>query len=92
MFPVATLEGAKANVQALGLPEHYVAGKILSADSNYHSEEKLQACAQEPVDASIPDAHFRGREPRVATQERHTPQPEARFTLSDVTYDQQHES
>jgi hypothetical protein len=40
------LEGAAANVQAMGLPAHYFVGKILSADSDYHSEENLKTCAQ----------------------------------------------
>lgn len=35
------LAGAKANTEAIGLGEDYFAGKILSADSNYHSEENL---------------------------------------------------
>src|SRR5919109_4081344 len=62
------LEGAKANVQAIGLPEDYFAGKIFSADSNYHSEENLKQCAQEQLDAYIPDPLFRHRDPRFATQ------------------------
>jgi transposase len=85
------LEGAKANVQAIGLPEEYFAGKILSADSNYHSEENLQTCAQEQLDAYIPDAHFRRRDPRFAPQGRHHPPTEEKFTVADFTYDREHE-
>jgi transposase len=85
------LEGAKATVQTLGLPEDYFAGKIFSADSNYHSEENLQSCAQAQLDAYIPDPYFRHRDPRFATQARHHPPTEEKFTVADFTYDREHE-
>jgi hypothetical protein len=81
------LESAKAHVQAMGLGEDYFAGKILSADSNYHSEENLQTCAQEQLDAYIPDPHFRHRDPRFATQARHHPPTAEKFTEADFSYD-----
>jgi hypothetical protein len=81
------LDGAKENVQAIGLSEEYFAGKILSADSNYHSEENLKTCAQEPLDAYIPDPHFRHRDPRFATQARHHPPRDEKFTEVDFHYD-----
>jgi transposase len=83
------LEGVKAHAQALGLPQDYFAGKIFSADSNYHSEENLQACAQEKLDAYIPDPHFRRRDPRFATQARHQPATDEKFTAGDFTYDRE---
>jgi transposase len=87
------LEGAKAHVQAIGLGKDYFAGKILSADSNYHSEENLQTCAQEQLDAYIPDSHFRRRDPRFATQARHQPptdeKVDEKFTEADFTYDRE---
>ena len=83
------LEGAKANVQALGLPEGYFAGKIFSADSNYHSEENLKTCAQEQVDAYIPDPHFRHRDPRFASQARHHPPTDEKFTAANFTHDRE---
>jgi Transposase DDE domain len=82
------LERAKAHVQALGLGEDYFAGKILSADSNYHSEENLKKGAQEQLDASIPDPHFRQRDPRFATQARHHPSTDEKLTEADFTYEQ----
>jgi hypothetical protein len=81
------LEGAKAKVQAIGLGEDYFAGTILSADSNYHSEENLQACAHEQLDAYIPDNPFRHRDPRFATQARHHPLPDEQFTEAAFTSD-----
>lgn len=86
------LEGAKAHVQAIGLGEDYFAGKSLSADSNYHSEENLRTCVQEQLDAYIPDSHFRQRDPRFATQARHQPQPpppNEKFTEADFRYEQE---
>jgi transposase len=77
------LEGAKANGKAIGLPEEYFEGKILSADSNYHSEANLTTCVQAKLDAYIPDPHFRQRDPRFATQDRHKPHPQEQFTLED---------
>lgn len=83
------LEGAKESTKAIGLGEEYFTGKILSADSNYHSEENLKACAQEQLDAYIPDPHFRHRDPRFATQARHQPPTEEKFTEAYFLYDQE---
>jgi transposase len=85
------LDGAKENMQALGLGKDYFSGKILSADSNYHSEENLQACAQAQLDAYIPDTHFRHRDPRFATQARHQPPTAEKFTEADFIYDREQE-
>src|SRR5262245_57330869 len=67
------LGGAKAQGTAIGLGEEYWAGKILSADTNYQSEEHLKAWAQAQLEASIPAPPFRHRDPRFAPQAR--PQP-----------------
>lgn len=48
-----------------------LAKATLSADCSYHSEENLKACAAHQVDAYIPDNHFRQRDPRFESQERH---------------------
>jgi hypothetical protein len=81
------VEGAKANLQAIGLPETYLEGKILSADSHYHSEGHLQQCAEAKLDAYIPDPHVRQRDPRFATQARHKRPTEEEFTLAEFAYD-----
>jgi transposase len=86
------LEGAKAHGTAIGLPQNYFEGKRFSADSNYHSEAHLKTCVQEKLDAYIPDPHFRQRDPRFATQERHKPHPKEKFTFEDFTYGQEHDS
>jgi transposase len=81
------LEGAKESTKAIGLGEEYFVGKILSADSNYHSDENLQTCAQEQLDAYIPDNQFRQRDPRFATQEPLAPPTDEKFTVADFTCD-----
>jgi hypothetical protein len=85
------LDGAKATVQAIGLSEGYFAGKILSADSNYHSEGNLEKCTQEQLDAYIPDTHLRARDLRFATQERHKPPTAEKFTMGDFSYNEAHD-
>jgi transposase len=90
--PVAPmLEGAKAHGTAIGLPPNYFEGKRFSADSTYHSEAKLKTWVQEKLGADMPAPHFRQRDPRLATQERHKPHPQEKFTVEDFTYDQEHD-
>jgi hypothetical protein len=60
--------GALANLQSLGHEPGYFKGKILVADSNYHSQVNLRKCQELEVDAYIPDRKFRNRDPRFATQ------------------------
>jgi transposase len=69
---VPMLAGAKEMLELAGLNEELPLEKAkLTADCNYHSEANLQACAEHKVDAYIPDNHFRSRDPRFASQERH---------------------
>jgi hypothetical protein len=84
-------EGAKANVQASGVPGNYFAGQVLSADSKYHSAANLKTGAQEKREAYIPDTHVRQRAPRLATQERHKPSTHEKFTVKDFPSDPEHE-
>jgi transposase len=85
------LEGAKGNGTAIGLAQNYFEGKRFSADSNYHSEANLTTCVQAKLDAYIPDPHFRQRDPRFASQERHKTRPPEQFTLEDFPYDKEHD-
>ena len=64
------LEGVKKNLAAIGKDETYLAGKQLTADSNYHSLNSLTVCQDKKLDAYIPDIHFRKRDARFADQER----------------------
>jgi len=77
------IEGAKENVKAIGLGEGYFEGKTFIADSNYHSEDNLEKCSDEKLNAYIPDAYFRKRDPRFATADRHKPEKKRRYTRED---------
>jgi len=66
------LAGAAEVLELAGLSQELpLAGATLTADCNYHSEANLEACETYQVDACIPDNHFRSRDPRFESQERH---------------------
>jgi len=79
------LTGALKNLQRLGHEPDYFKEKILTADSNYHTQVNLQECQELGLDAYIPDRKFRNRDPRFATQKRHQVR---RFTLTDFHHDE----
>jgi len=79
------LTGALAHLQSFGHEPDYFTGKILTADSNYHSQVNLKKCQELGVDAYIPDRKFRNRDPRFATQKRRQVR---RFTLKDFHHDE----
>jgi len=78
------LTGALENLQSLGHEPDYFKEKILTADSNYHTQVNLKECQELGLDAYIPDRKFRNRDPRFATQKR---QQARRFTLKDFHHD-----
>ena len=66
------LAGAQELLELAALSEELPLREAkLSADCNYHSEANLKACEEHGVDAYIPDNHFRQRDARFASQERH---------------------
>jgi len=81
------LEGALENLQSLGHGEEYLAGKIFTADTNYHSDTNLRKCQELRLDAYIPDIYFRRRDPRYAAQRRYWPRRK-RFALDDFQYEE----
>ena len=81
------LDGAKQNMQAIGQSEDYFEGKILTADSLYHSPTNLRKCNEEKLDAYIPDKDFRKRDPRLKTKGGYRPKKE-RFTLEDFRHNE----
>jgi transposase len=81
------LEGARENLQHLGHGEDYLANKILTADTNYHSDMNLRTCQELGLDAYIPDRFFRRRDPRYAAQRRYWPRRK-RFALEDFHYEE----
>ncbi len=82
------LDGAKETMHAIGHDEDYFEGKILVADSNYHSPANLNKCEDERLDAYIPDRNFRTRDPRFQTQQRWRPHRGKRFTVEDFHRDE----
>ena len=83
------LDGAKENLQAIGHSEDYFSGKILTADSNYHSRTNIRRCEKEGLDAYIPDRFFRRRDSRYQPQKRYWLKRKNRFDLKDFRYDGQ---
>ena len=81
------LAGARENLQHLGHGEECLAGKILTADTNYHSDINLRKCQELGLDAYIPDRFFRRRDPRYAAQSRYWPRRK-RFLLEDFQYEE----
>jgi transposase len=79
------LDGAKENMEAIGQREDYFEGKILTADSLYHSPTNLKKCDEEQLDAYIPDKDFRKRDPRLKTKGQGRPKKK-RFRLEDFRY------
>jgi len=81
------IDGAKKNMKTLGKAEKYFKGKILTADANYHSNENLQKCEDEKIDAYIPDVDFRKRDKRFDSQEKYKAEKVERYALKDFVYD-----
>lgn len=83
------LAGASALLELVELREKLpFAHAKLSADCNYHSETNLEACAEHEVDPYIPDNHFRQRDARFATQERHKSRvKKEHFRIEDFAYE-----
>jgi transposase len=81
------LDGALENLKRLGHGKEYFAGKIFTADTNYHSDANLRKCQELRLDAYIPDIYFRRRDPRYAAQRRYWPRRQ-RFALEDFHYEE----
>lgn len=85
------LKGTNENAEGAGLGENYVKGKILTADSSYHSDKNLKACEDVGVDPYIPDTRFRKRDERFAESDRFKPREKPRkpnkFTREDFLYE-----
>jgi transposase len=81
------LEGALENLKSLGHDDEYFAGKIFTADTNYHSDTNLRKCQELRLDAYIPDLYFRRRDPRYGAQRRYWPRRK-RFALEDFHYEE----
>jgi len=99
------LSGAQKNMETIGRGSDYFNNRILSCDANYHNKENLKRCAEEEIDAYIPDMKFRKRDERYENQGRFKNginprkriKPDrnveaARFTLTDFVYNERDKS
>jgi len=80
------VDGAKKNLESIGKRKGYFEGKILTADSSYHSVTNLTKCNEEKLDAYIPDNKFRNRDKRFASRVGYRPRSK-KFTFADFQYD-----
>jgi len=80
------VDGAKKNLQRAGKPKNYFEGKVLTADSNYHSTTNIQKCEEEGLDAYIPDNKFRIRDARFSSQDRFKSKAK-KFSYFEFQYD-----
>ncbi len=80
------IDGAKQNLKSIGKRKDYFEGKILTADSSYHSITNLNKCNEEKLDAYIPDNKFRNRDERFASRVGYRPRSK-KFTFADFKYD-----
>ena len=60
----------KKNLERIGYQENYFKGKVLIADSGYHTKVNLAKCDEDGLDAYIPDKRFRTRDPRFRVKMR----------------------
>ncbi len=79
------VDGAKQNLESIGKRKDYFEGKILTADSSYHSVTNINKCNQEKIDAYIPDNKFRNRDKRFASRVGYRPRSK-KFTFADFHY------
>jgi hypothetical protein len=80
------VDGAKENLKSIGKGKDYFKGKVLTADSSYHSVTNIAKCNEEKLDAYIPDNKFRNRDKRFASRLGYRPRSK-KFTYADFKYD-----
>jgi transposase len=80
------IDGAKKNLQRAGESKNYFEGKVLTADSNYHSTTNIEKCDEEGLDAYIPDNKFRIRDKRFSSRDRFSPKSK-KFSYFEFQYD-----
>ena len=81
------IDAAKQNLESIGKGKDYFKGKVLTADSSYHSVTNIAKCNAEKLDAYIPDNKFRNRDKRFATRVGYRPRSK-KFTFADFAYDE----
>ena len=81
------IDGAKENLECIGKDKHYFEGKVLTADSSYHSVTNINKCNEEKLDAYIPDNKFRSRDHRFVSRLGDGSKSK-KFTFADFQYDE----
>jgi transposase len=76
------VDGAKQNLESIGKGKDYFEGKIITADSSYHSVTNINKCNEEKLDAYIPDNKFRNRDERFASRLGYRPRSK-KFTFAN---------
>ncbi len=80
------VDGAKENLESIGKGKDYFEGKVITADSSYHSVANINKCNEEKLDAYIPDNKFRSRDQRFASRLSDGSKSK-KFTFADFRYD-----
>ena len=80
------VDGAKENLESIGKGKDYFEGKIVTADSSYHSVTNINKCNEEKLDAYIPDNKFRSRDHRFSSRIGDGSKSK-KFTFADFHYD-----
>ena len=80
------IDGAKENLESIGKGKDYFEGKIITADSSYHSVTNINKCNEEKLDAYIPDNKFRSRDQRFASRLGDVSKSK-KFTFANFHYD-----
>ena len=82
------IDGAKANMKALGHGDDYFKGTILTADALYHSSKTLEKCIVEGIDAYIPDKNYRKRDPNLKIKKVYRERGIRWLKAKDFVYDE----
>jgi len=82
------IEGAKANMKAIGHEDDYFKGTVLTADALYHSSKSLEKCIAEGIDAYIPDRNYRKRDPNLKIKKIYRERGIRWLKAKDFVYDE----
>ncbi len=92
------LTGMRENFHGIGdEAEDPLREAVLVADNGYHSEDNVRLVFEQGLDAYLPDAHFRKRNPALAGEQQRYKRPIDRkgtvpgkkyFSVSDFHYDE----
>ncbi len=90
------MQGTRENFAAIGEKGDVLGKAVLLGDNGYHSEANVRMVLEEGIDAYLPDARFRKRDPVFKTAERYqrstdrkkTTRKAKYFQVEDFTYDE----